>query len=414
MSSSRLQHRQKRWLRLSASCSKPSNSTSSRCTERRRTEKAGPGPGGQLLSMASLGGLVPPDDDNGTTYLVDERWSALRDIGTASGWLVDPAEVTIGAELGQGSFGTTFRGSWRGGDLAVKRVRISKPEEATSFLREVSSLACLRHPNIMPFIGACLMPPQHCYLLCEYLPGGTLTNWLHGNRRQGGRGAPKRALADKIRMALGVARGMQALEEAQPPILHRDLKASNVFLDAGGHPRVADMGLSRRWEPESAASLTGETGTYHYMAPEVIRHEMYDSRADVYSWGVLFAEILQQQFPYEGLYCTPVQCAMAVGDDKLRPTIPSDTPQALVAVAGACFEPEPAMRPSFGVIVHRLSTFLSSLRSSPGGSGGGSSADSTASIKRMFGWGGAGANAGDTTPSPTKRSPGTAAVNGHS
>ena len=111
------------------------------------------------------------------------------------------------------------------------------------------------------------------------------------------RGAPKRAFADKLRMALGVARGMQALEEAQPPILHRDLKASNVFLDAGmqlpavsllfrwladcgiqlacrmqlasdtmghglagGNPRVADMGLSRRWEPESAASLTGETG----------------------------------------------------------------------------------------------------------------------------------------------------------
>lgn len=107
--------------------------------------------------------------------------------------------------------------------------------------------------------------------------------------------------------------------------------------------------------------------------------------------------------------CLGTQCALAVGDDKLRPTIPSDTPPALVAVAGACFEPEPAMRPSFGVIVHRLTTFLSALPSSPGGS----SADSTASIKRMFGWGGGG-SVGDTTPSPTKRSPGAAAVNGHS
>ena len=56
-----------------------------------------------------------------------------------------------------------------------------------------------------------------------------------------------------------------------------------------------------------AGSILPCAGTYHYMAPEVIRHEMYDSRADVYSWGVLFAEILQQQPPYEGLYCTPVQ-----------------------------------------------------------------------------------------------------------
>ena len=63
------------------------------------------------------------------------------------------------------------------------------------------------------------------------------------------------------------------------------------------------------WQLIGAASLNvlAGAGTYHYMAPEMIRHEMYDSRADVYSWGVLFAEILQQQPPYEGLYCTPVQ-----------------------------------------------------------------------------------------------------------
>lgn len=62
-------------------------------------------------------------------------------------------QVSLGPELGQGSFGTTFRGTWRGGQLAVKRVRISKPDEATSFLREVHTLASLRHPNIMPFCG---------------------------------------------------------------------------------------------------------------------------------------------------------------------------------------------------------------------------------------------------------------------
>lgn len=57
----------------------------------------------------------------------------------------------------------------------------------------------------------------------------------------------------------------------------------------------------------SAATLTGETGTYVYMAPEMIRHELYTSKADVYSWGVLLAECLSQRPPYEGLYLTPVQ-----------------------------------------------------------------------------------------------------------
>jgi serine/threonine protein kinase len=63
------------------------------------------------------------------------------------------------------------------------------------------------------------------------------------------RGQVRRSLEEKVRMALGVAQGMQALEAAEPPILHRDLKPSNVFLDATGRPCVADMGLARRLTP---------------------------------------------------------------------------------------------------------------------------------------------------------------------
>lgn len=63
------------------------------------------------------------------------------------------------------------------------------------------------------------------------------------------RGAPRRSLSEKLRMALGVAQGMQALEAAEPPILHRDLKPSNVFINAAGRPCVADMGLARRLTP---------------------------------------------------------------------------------------------------------------------------------------------------------------------
>ena len=64
-----------------------------------------------------------------------------------------PRQVKLGPELGQGSFGTTYRGWWRGGEQAVKHVRVSTPDEATSFLREVHALSSLRHPNVMPFFG---------------------------------------------------------------------------------------------------------------------------------------------------------------------------------------------------------------------------------------------------------------------
>ena len=71
-----------------------------------------------------------------------------------------------------------------------------------------------------------------------------------------------------------VAQGMSALEAAAPPICHRDLKPSNCFLDEGGHARIADLNLSRRLHRDSLATLTGETGTYLYMSPEMMRHEV--------------------------------------------------------------------------------------------------------------------------------------------
>lgn len=72
-------------------------------------------------------------------------------------------------------------------------------------------------------------------------------------------------------MGLDVARGMQALEEHSPPILHRDLKPSNVFIGATGAAKIADFGLARILSPAAVVCLTGETGSYLWMAPEVIR-----------------------------------------------------------------------------------------------------------------------------------------------
>jgi serine/threonine protein kinase len=71
-----------------------------------------------------------------------------------------------------------------------------------------------------------------------------------------------------------VAQGMAALESLDPPIVHRDLKPSNIFIDGGGCARVADMNLSLRLHPDSLVNLTGETGTYMYMSPEMMRHEV--------------------------------------------------------------------------------------------------------------------------------------------
>lgn len=73
------------------------------------------------------------------------------------------------------------------------------------------------------------------------------------------------------------------------------------------------MGLARWLTPESMGVLTGETGTYLYMSPEMIRHELYNSRTDVYSWGVLLVELITQKIPYEDQHLTPLQVVFRTG-----------------------------------------------------------------------------------------------------
>lgn len=130
-------------------------------------------------------------------------------------------------------------------------------------------------------------------------------------------------------------------EQLQTCMQHQVACARQHGMCAGGSPKLADMGLARRWEAETAACLTGETGTYQYMAPEMIRHEMYDTRADVYSFGVVLAEILSQKLPYADLYCTPVQVRSVAGAGVLASKV-SSALLALFVHMGLCTRACPA------------------------------------------------------------------------
>jgi serine/threonine protein kinase len=90
-------------------------------------------------------------------------------------------------------------------------------------------------------------------------------------------------------------------------IMHRDLKSGNVLIDSHGTAKISDFGLSCVLDMGSSRDLTAETGTYRWMAPEVIRHEPYSNKADVYSFGVVLWELLSRDQPFRGL--TPIQGA---------------------------------------------------------------------------------------------------------
>jgi len=286
-----------------------------------------------------------------------KEWEELRQRGVASGWLVDPTMVELGPEAGRGTFGVTYHATWHGGHVALKSVRVEARDEIMSFLREVDVMSSIRHPFVLPFIGAVLDPPHRCWVLTEWMPGGTLKSWLHGDRDAGV--PPRRApLSARLRKSLEVARGMQALQESEPQVMHRDLKPTNVLLDASGAARVADMGLSRRFTVETATVLTGETGTYLYMAPEVMQHNVYDAKADVFSWAVMTAELITQQVPYQEFYMTPLQVAMAVCNSDLRPSLPNSLHPGVRKLLEAAWSSDPVKRPFFREAVRKMTKFV--------------------------------------------------------
>lgn len=329
--------------------------------------------GGELQSdafAAAQRGQAGSEDSGGSSgsggqggeqpFLAEAAWQRMQAAGRRQGWLADPEEVVLGDVIGRGTFGVVHQATWQGGCVAVKRVQPRSREQATTFVREVEALALLRHPHVMQLYAACVRPPGDFWLICELLSGGTLAEWLYGGPTA--RRLPARSLSERLKMALDVARGMQALEAHEPQILHRDLKPSNVFIDSTGAAKIADFGLARILSPAAMACLTGETGSYLWMAPEVIRHEAYDTRADVWSFGVLLVECLTQQKPYAATYLAPVQIAIQVADGSLHPQTPPDCHPALAELLVAIFSPDPLERPSFGLIVARLEAVLHDVR----------------------------------------------------
>lgn len=290
-----------------------------------------------------------------------DELTQLQQKGRAGGWLISTDEIQLQDVLGKGAFGTTFRANWRGAEVAVKVVQIGSHTELLNFLREIEALANLRHPNVVPFCAAVLEESERkCWLVSEIMTGGTLAHWLHGDKGPLG---PNKTLLQRVQKALEVCRGLAALESCSPPVLHRDVKPSNVFVDAAGVARLGDFGLSRAM-PDNSAALTGETGTYLYMSPEMIRHEVYDGKTDVWSFGVLLSELLTGQVPYQHTFMTPVQIAMGVADEKLQPALPSsDLLPDLVAIATLCCDFDPAMRPDFVMVAAELEKVVKRMQS---------------------------------------------------
>eukprot|EP00955_Chlamydomonas_euryale_P085422 364098-Chlamydomonas_euryale.AAC.7 len=205
----------------------------------------------------------------------------------------------------------------------------------------------VRHKNVVQFIGACTRKPNLC-IVFEYMSGGSVYDYM---RREGCLG-----LAQVLKVSLEVARGMDYLHQRK--IIHRDLKAANLLMDETGIVKIADFGVAR--VIETTGHMTAETGTYRWMAPEVIEHKPYNEKADVFSFGIVVWELLTCRVPYSEM--TPLQAAVGVVQKGLRPSVPSGTPPSLAMLMEACWGHDPARRPSFRDLTPRLQQMLDAAR----------------------------------------------------
>ncbi|KAJ1395280.1 Serine-threonine/tyrosine-protein kinase, catalytic domain [Sesbania bispinosa] len=254
-------------------------------------------------------------------------------------------DLTIGEQIGQGSCGTVYHALWYGSDVAVKVFSKQEYSEDVilSFKQEVSVMKRLRHPNILLFMGAVTSPQRLC-IVTEFLPRGSLCRLLHRN-------TPKLDWRRRVHMALDIARGINYLHHCNPPIIHRDLKSSNLLVDKNWTVKVGDFGLSRLKHETYLTTKTGR-GTPQWMAPEVLRNEPSDEKSDVYSFGVILWELATEKIPWDNL--NSVQVIGAVGFMNQRLEIPKDVDPRWASIIESCWHSDPTLRPTFRELLERL------------------------------------------------------------
>ncbi|CAN1789569.1 Calcium/calmodulin-regulated receptor-like kinase 1 [Linum perenne] len=263
--------------------------------------------------------------------------------------------------IGQGAFGSVYKAQMPTGEtVAVKVLATDSKQGEKEFHTEVMLLGRLHHRNLVNLVGYCSEKGRHI-LIYVYMSKGSLSSHLYT-----GENLEPLNWDVRVNIALDVARGLEYLHDgAVPPVIHRDIKSSNILLDRSMRARVADFGLSREeMVDRHAANLRG---TFGYLDPEYISTRIFTKKSDVYSYGVLLFEIIACRNPQQGLMEYVELAAMntegKVGweemvDSRLEGKFDVNELNEVAALAYKCINRVPKKRPSMRDIVQVLSRML--------------------------------------------------------
>ncbi|KAL6967850.1 hypothetical protein U1Q18_033660 [Sarracenia purpurea var. burkii] len=265
-------------------------------------------------------------------------------------------------QIGQGGYGKVYKGILADGTVvAIKRAQEGSLQGEKEFLTEIELLSRLHHRNLVSLIGYCDEEGEQM-LVYEFMSNGTLRDHLSGKSKD------PPSFAMRLRIALGSAKGILYLHtEADPPIFHRDIKASNILLDSRFTAKVADFGLSRLApvpDIEGATPAHVSTvvkGTPGYLDPEYFLTHKLTDKSDVYSLGVVFLELLTGMHPisHGKNIVREVNIAYRSGIifsvvDERMGSYPSECVERFVNLALKCSQEETEARPSMAEVVREL------------------------------------------------------------
>ncbi|PQM33819.1 serine/threonine-protein kinase PBS1 isoform X1 [Prunus yedoensis var. nudiflora] len=270
--------------------------------------------------------------------------------------------------IGEGGFGRVYKGRLEssGQVVAVKQLDRNGLQGNREFLVEVLMLSLLHHPNLVNLIGYCADGDQRL-LVYEFMPLGSLEDHLHDLP------ADREPLDWNTRMkiASGAAKGLEYLhDKANPPVIYRDFKSSNILLEEGFHPKLSDFGLAKLGPTEDKSHVsTRVMGTYGYCAPEYAMTGQLTVKSDVYSFGVVFLELITGRKSIDSnrphgeqnliTWARPLfndrRKFSKLADPRLQGRYPMRGLYQALAVASMCIQEQAATRPLIGDVVTALS-----------------------------------------------------------
>jgi serine/threonine protein kinase len=276
-------------------------------------------------------------------------------------------------KLGQGGFGTVYKGNLSSGRLIAVKLLNNSKDDGQEFMNEVASIMRTSHVNVVTLLGYCLEGSKRA-LIYEYMPNGSLERFASGQNSEGKNLISWEKLFD---ITVGIARGLEYLHRGcNTRIVHFDIKPHNILLDQDFCPKISDFGLAKLCvKKESIISIDGARGTIVYIAPEVFSKQFGEvsSKSDVYSFGMVILEMVgarkninksseasTKYFPqwvYEHLeeYC--------VNAGEI--SVDSDLVRKLIVVGLWCIQLQPNNRPSMTRVVEMLESQTNDLQVPP-------------------------------------------------